>query len=325
MSLSSKGPIKKLKKKKKKSPIKNITPPHDPTFPSQNFGIYLKITPDTPFEIKKDSSTEGCNLQSVVPVEFEGRNIEGEDFHSVKKLLNQLFLKAQIDLSNLTDIIISQNYIGSALKQVVPEDELSDNDEDDDDEMDVFGVTTIVNLSQRKDKKSIEQLLNFAVLKSGENPSTKKIFEELLSNPSTSLGFLINERFINLPPQISVPLFESLSTEFSKTTKKLMWFSEFSHVIMISKIHKPIDSKKLQKKKAKKQDIPELLWTNYEEEIFFEEALFSFDYSVKHEADTGLGGSWSESDEEWEPFRRVFVFPFDRFSSIVDRLKEEIQ
>jgi len=61
-----------------------------------------------------------------------------------------------------------------------------------------------------QDKKSIEQLLNFAVLKSGENPSTKKIFEELLSNPSTSLGFLINERFINLPPQISVPLFESL-------------------------------------------------------------------------------------------------------------------
>ena len=35
-------------------------------------------------------------------------------------------------------------------QQVVPEDELSDNDEDDDDEMDVFGVTTIVNLSQRK-------------------------------------------------------------------------------------------------------------------------------------------------------------------------------
>ncbi|XP_065556836.1 protein BCCIP homolog [Artemia franciscana] len=270
---------------------------------------------------------ETLNENMVVPVEFEGRNIEGEDFHSVKKLLNQLFLKAQIDLSNLTDIIISQNYIGSALKQVVPEDELSDNDEDDDDEMDVFGVTTIVNLSQRKDKKSIEQLLNFAVLKSGENPSTKKIFEELLSNPSTSLGFLINERFINLPPQISVPLFESLRKEVEVASKKVerKRFSEFSHVIMISKIHKPIDSKKLQKKKAKKQDIPELLWTNYEEEIFFEEALFSFDYSVKHEADTGLGGSWSESDEEWEPFRRVFVFPFDRFSSIVDRLKEEIQ
>ena len=41
------------KKRKKISPIKNITPPHDPTFPSQNLGIYLKITPYTHFEIKK--------------------------------------------------------------------------------------------------------------------------------------------------------------------------------------------------------------------------------------------------------------------------------
>lgn len=41
------------KKRKKISPIKNNTPSHNPTFPSQNLGIYLKITPDTPFEIKK--------------------------------------------------------------------------------------------------------------------------------------------------------------------------------------------------------------------------------------------------------------------------------
>ena len=41
------------KKGKKISPIKNNSAPQDPTLPSQKIGIYLKITADTPFEIKK--------------------------------------------------------------------------------------------------------------------------------------------------------------------------------------------------------------------------------------------------------------------------------
>ena len=39
--------------KKKISPIKNNSPFHDPTLPSQNLGIYLKISPDISFEVKK--------------------------------------------------------------------------------------------------------------------------------------------------------------------------------------------------------------------------------------------------------------------------------
>jgi hypothetical protein len=41
------------KKRKKTSPIKSISPPPVQVSPSQNLGIYLKITPNTPFEITK--------------------------------------------------------------------------------------------------------------------------------------------------------------------------------------------------------------------------------------------------------------------------------
>ena len=54
--------------------------------------------------------------QEEIQVEFEGRNPVDSDFHGIKQLLHQLFLKAHINVSDLTDLIISQNYVGSVVK-----------------------------------------------------------------------------------------------------------------------------------------------------------------------------------------------------------------
>ena len=78
-----------------------------------------------------------------IQVDFEGRNPQDPDFHGIKTLLHQLFLKAHVDLSNLTDLIIGQNYVGSVVKQ-------SQEDEGSDDEDDVFGITTVINISYRQ-------------------------------------------------------------------------------------------------------------------------------------------------------------------------------
>lgn len=89
---------------------------------------------------------------------FEGRNPEGQDFHGIKQLLLQLFLKAHIDLSQLSDMLINQTGVGSVLKQG-----LSDSDDEDDadmtDQSDVFGITSVINLSAHKVIKSYFQTL----------------------------------------------------------------------------------------------------------------------------------------------------------------------
>ena len=51
-----------------------------------------------------------------IQVEFEGRNPTDEDFHGIKQLLQQLFLKAHINLSELAELIIGQSYVGSVVK-----------------------------------------------------------------------------------------------------------------------------------------------------------------------------------------------------------------
>lgn len=76
--------------------------------------------------------------------DFEGRNPDAIDFDGIKQLLKQLFLKAHVNISELSDLIIAQQGLGSVLKQA--ED---DDDDDDEDPIDntVFGVTTVVNLT----------------------------------------------------------------------------------------------------------------------------------------------------------------------------------
>lgn len=41
----------------------------------------------------------------VIQVEFEGRNPMTSDFHGIRQLLHQLFLKSDINLSELADIV----------------------------------------------------------------------------------------------------------------------------------------------------------------------------------------------------------------------------
>lgn len=85
-----------------------------------------------------------------IQVDFEGRNPQDPDYHGIKILLQQLFLKAHIDLGGLTDLIISQNYVGSVVKQ---SEDVNEDDDDDDDINDVFGITTVINVSNRQVSK----------------------------------------------------------------------------------------------------------------------------------------------------------------------------
>lgn len=57
-----------------------------------------------------------CVLFQMINVEFEGRSPESSDFHSVKQLLQQLFLKAQVNISDMASVLVNQTSIGSVIK-----------------------------------------------------------------------------------------------------------------------------------------------------------------------------------------------------------------
>ncbi|XP_015369084.1 PREDICTED: protein BCCIP homolog [Diuraphis noxia] len=255
-----------------------------------------------------------------IDVEFEGRSPEITDFHCIKQLLQQLFLKAPVNLSDMTSVLIHQPNIGSVIKQVADNDD--DDDEDDDDYYgvdanQVFGITSIINITE-KTSECVENLqkllLDLSNLHSDSN--TTRFVNKLLSDDDNQVGLVINERYVNIPPPISVPLFQALRKELSKLKIKKQSYN-FDYIIMICKIYKV----KKDKKANKSYEDSEIIWSNGEEEFFDEAADYKFEFCVQNDKGSGLAGSWVESDPEMIPFRRVLIFSMEKFCSITNQLE----
>ncbi|CAH1714347.1 unnamed protein product [Aphis gossypii] len=173
----------------------------------------------SPMEIESSSSDSEDNddiVETVLDVEFEGRSPQPADFHSIKQLLQQLFLKAPVDLSDLSNLLINQPGIGSVIKQVPNEDEDddSDSDVDPDDVVDinqVFGISSVLNISQKTNEceRNLHKLM-LDLSNQYSDSETKRFVNGLLGDTTKQVGLLLNERYVNIPPPISVPLFHAI-------------------------------------------------------------------------------------------------------------------
>ncbi|KAL2714482.1 protein BCCIP [Vespula squamosa] len=271
---------------------------------------------------QKQVEESGLEIQ----VDFEGRNPQDPDYHGIKTLLQQLFLKAHIDLGGLTDFIVAQNYIGSVVKQ--SEDFEGSDEEDGEDTFDVFGITTVINITDRQNLPCIQQLRDLLQELSSDHATDAAytMIKNVLQNDSQPIGLLINERFINIPAQISVPLFENLISEMKRANSRNMPFN-FAYYILICKLYKMEDKNvemKIRSKKKNNYETPTIIWSNPEEEIFAEKALVSFEFSVENESDSGLSGTWTETDDEMKPYRRVLLFEASTLQSIINTIKSQL-
>ena len=267
------------------------------------------------------------------------------DYDGIKQLLLQLFLNAKVNLNELSELIISQNTIGSVLSQcldepAVPEakagkvdgDDAEEEDEDSDDEDDenmIFGVTSVVNLTNPEKKECVKQLRSYFLEKSQEDMEAATTLKDLLEDEKRSVGFLINERFINIPAQIAIPMLENLQKEMKRAADKKMPFN-FTHFLMMIKFHRS-EKKKDQVSKSKKAEKnrnkpPVVHYSNPEEEIFDKDLLLSYEFSVASDgSDTGLTGNWLEGDKALTPYRRVIAFEAKNLSKMIEQIKELVQ
>ncbi|XP_052772536.1 protein BCCIP homolog isoform X2 [Mya arenaria] len=259
-----------------------------------------------------DDESEDEAMDQEVQLDFEARVPEDSDFNGMRTLLQQVFLKANVNMSQLTDTIISQNYIGSVIKQ--PYNSEVDDDDDDDDDCDdsVLALTTVINLTERKELECVKEFKSM-VLEKCRQCAAKDAdrLDKLLSDPDHQVGYLISERFLNLPPTLTVPLFESLMKEMQKACDKKMKYS-FSYYVMICKTY--------EMKTA--HNVREMIYSNSEEELFQEVSEISFRYSVADQRD-GVVQEWS-AEKDMEPFRTVLVIPGVKLAAVVEKIKQEV-
>ncbi|KAK4875512.1 hypothetical protein RN001_011934 [Aquatica leii] len=258
---------------------------------------------------RESENDSNFSMDEEIQADFEGRNLEGQDFNGIRQLLRQLFLKEHVDVTQLSDMLIAQEGVGSVLKQSWNED---DDDDDDDDTLtealDVFGVTSVLNLSAHQETPVVLQLFELVQRITKQNDEATKNKISTILEGSNKLGLLINERFINLPPKISDPLFTSLQAEISRMEKRDPSY-KFDYLVLICKIYKP---------KGEKSNI---IFSNAEEEMFENEAEVSIEYNVSSQCDTALVGQWGEGDNEMIPYRRILFIQGSKFPLIVQKIK----
>lgn len=260
------------------------------------------------------------------------------DYDGIKQLLHQLFLNAKIDLNELSEVIISQNTIGSVLWQciddpAVPEpkadkkeegDAVEEESDDDEDNDTIFGVTSVLNLSNPQKKGSLKQLRNYLIEKCDKEVAEK--LKAILEDESKPTGFILNERFINIPPQIAVPMLENLQKEMQRAVAKKMPFKFVQYLMLVKFYRSEVKQKKPNSKKDEKNrnKQPVVHFSNPEEEIFDKDLMLSYEFSVAGDTDTGLTGNWLEADKALQPYRRVIMFDANNLTTMIDQIKEFI-
>ncbi|MBN3299023.1 BCCIP protein, partial [Amia calva] len=229
----------------------------------------------------------------------------------------QLFLKANVNLPELTDLLIQQSHIGSVIRQAeVPEDS------DDEDPDEVFGFISLLNLTERKGTPCVEQIKELVLGHSEKccpHSDTEQL-EKILEDTSKPVGLLLSERFINVPPQIALPLHKQLQEEIAEAQRTNKPSGKCHYYLMVSKTCKEAKSSNVRRVGAPKTE--ELRFANAEEEFFYEKATVKFNYSVQEETDCCLGGRWSFDDVPMKPLRTVMLIPADRMGAIMDKLRE---
>ncbi|KAM9724854.1 BRCA2 and CDKN1A-interacting protein-like [Dama dama] len=236
-------------------------------------------------EVDEDDSDEEEDeedevINEEVNIEFEAYSISDNDYDGIKKLLQQLFLKAPVNTAELTDLLIQQNHIGSVIKQT----DASEDSDDDVDEDEIFGFISLLNLSERKGTPCTEQIKEL-ILRLCEKNCEKSAVEQL----DRPVGFLLSERFINVPPQIALPMHQQLQKELAEAHKTNKPCGKYHFYLLISKTFVEA-GKSGSKKRRSSQNKEELMFANVEEEFFYEKAILKFNYSVQEESDTCLGG-----------------------------------
>lgn len=219
------------------------------------------------------------------------------DFHGIKNLLRQLFDSDNqlFDLSELADLILSQPGMGSTVKC-------------DGEESDPYALLTALNLNHHRTKPIILNLTRYILsrAKASGNSGLCQLEKLLAADSKAQVALVLNERFINIPPQIIPPMYNLLVEEVDLAVKDQEPF-DFTHYLIFSKTYAEVDSKldaedserpsKKGKKSAttsqrggKKNDddaASETFYFHPEDEIWQKHAVGFSNFDYEKEADEG--------------------------------------
>lgn len=251
----------------------------------------------------------------MVNVDFEWFNFKPDiDFHGVKSLLRQLLdVDSQLfNISELTDLILSQPTVGSTVKV-------------DGDETDAYAFLTILNMHEHREKKIMKDLTQYLVEKSRES-ETLALLGGLLGS-GKQVGLVLAERMINVPSEVSPPMYGMLIDEIESAVDDKEPY-EFTHYLILSKqyheIASTLDEEETPRtKKSKGKGSRETFFFHPEDEVLQKHALASGSFEYTKDEGEGMADSKRAfSDMGVKPRGSLILIEAAKFEGAVKAISE---
>ena len=235
-----------------------------------------------------DSETEN------IDVEFDFKALQPIDFHGIKTLLRQSFEAEALmqHASQISDQIIAQSKIGTTVKVDGSEDPCA--------------ILTVLDLAESA------ELTKYIMSKDKEG-GIQRVMD------CHRVGLVINERLINMPPQIAPPLFKMLDEELTWAVED--GNQDFDHLIFISKVYSNVESHSdddNDDEEPKSKISHETFFFNIEDEIIQKNAELQVDYVLPQQQASDSRRVFSECGiRSW---RRLLLVSRNKLPSIVNQI-----
>jgi len=223
--------------------------------------------------------------QENIQVDLEARTPVDTDRPAILYFLEQSFggslKKSTLDLGQLATQLIVQQTFGSVFYQ--PDETVDDNNDGDDDDPPILGICSFLRLDTQHNK----QLQTWLLDKCAENEQAKTILQ------NSKCGFFVNERYMNIPADISLPAIRTLRSELQ---------FPIDYWIVHSKL------------RLNKSDSNTIYYVNGEEEIFKQYSTITLDYYPSQ-----------SNASEWTHQRRIMFVSNSRLDQICLDIEQQLK
>ncbi|KAG0190521.1 Mss4p nuclear export [Apophysomyces sp. BC1034] len=284
-----------------------------------------------------DSSDEDSDgaPQDIIDVDFDFYNPEEVDFHALKRLLSQLFSSDAelIQINDIIDILIEENHVGTTVKV-------------DGQESDPYAVLSVINLNEQKTKQGVQSLCSYLLAKCPKkNEELHKVVNNILGLNADAVGWVVSERFINMPVEIMPPMYTMLQQELAQAVEKAKPYA-FEWYMFISKTYKEVvstldeegaqeEEQQPKQKKAKKVVFlndegkgaalasSETFYFQSEDEIIAKYATHQFDFKFTNsDKEATADAKRAFSDFGIAPSRKLLLVHQSKFADLVSEIEK---
>lgn len=226
-------------------------------------------------------------------------------FHSIKMLIQKLCDEQKYDVSGLADALIEQQSLGSlpvtSLSFDLDEKYKDLNDADfkkmrikHNNDRDIYGITTVINFSDREDKPYLEEIYGYIMYKAKKFLKKDLIKKFIGILNSKKVGLFVNERYLNLPVNLVPMLLKGLIEDIDFTRKQddvpNPEAYDFDYFLGMAKVS------------------TDDLYYKPEEERFVEKSIVSFKFSWK-------------SEEKAEQYKRViYLLKYHKYKNLMENI-----